>query len=106
MTTAYSPQTKRHKHFATGFLAVLLVYLLFHLFVSERSVTSLISLSAQNRSLQVQLAAVQSERAELENKVVRLHPGTLDYDLVQEQSLRMLGRGQGDAIILLDKHNG
>lgn len=106
MDITYAPQNKRHKHFATGFLALLLVYLLFHLFVSERSVTSLVTLSAQQEKLEAQLVSVQQERKNLEYKVSKLRPETMDYDLLEEESLRMLGKGHGDAIILLDKDNG
>lgn len=106
MDIAYHSQNKRHKHFTTGFLALLLVYLLFHLFVSERSVTSLVALSAQQEKLDAQLAQVQQERKSLETKVAKLRPETLDYDLLQEEALKMLGKGRIDAIILLDNDNG
>lgn len=87
-------------------MALLLVYLLFHLFVSERSVTSLVSLSAQQEKLEAQLADIQKERSDLEYKVSKLRPETLDYDLLQEETLRMLGKGHNNAIILLDNDNG
>jgi len=86
-------------------MALLLVYLLFHLFVSEGSVTSLVSLNVQQEKFEEQLINIKKERGYLEYKVSKLRPETLDYDLLQEETLRMIGKRHGHAIMLLENDN-
>lgn len=105
MGQSYFLRNKRYKQFTVGFLTLLLVYLLFHLFVSERSVTSLMSLSAQQTILEKRVAQLQQEKEELQMRVSRLRPETIDPDLLQEQAIRMLGRPDSNALILLDQQS-
>ena len=105
MGHTFTLRNKRYKQFATIFLFLLWGYLSFHLFVSERSVTSYMMLSAQEQSLDAQLDSLRAEKAVIQGRVVRLRPQTLDGDLLEEQSMIMLGRAKGNAVIVLD-HNG
>ena len=105
MGHAFTLRNKRYKQFATIFLFLLWGYLSFHLFVSERSVTSYMMLSAQEQSLDNQLGTLRAEKDMLQDRVVRLRPHTLDGDLLEEQSMIMLGRVKGNSVIILD-HNG
>lgn len=82
---------------------MLLTYLMFHLFVSERSIPSLLSLSLQESRMKTQMVILSDEYAQLSDKVVRLRPETLDPDLLDEYSIMMLGHGTAQGIILLDK---
>ena len=93
----------RHKTILTAFLLMLLTYLMFHLFVSERSIPSLLSLSLQESRMKTQMVILSDEYAQLSDKVVRLRPETLDPDLLDEYSIMMLGHGTAQGIILLDK---
>ena len=102
MGQAYFLKHKRYRQFASIFLFLLWGYLSFHLFVSERSVTSLMTLSAQEQSLSVQLSDIQSEKALLEDHVVRLRPQSLDLDLLEEQAMVMLGHVRDNSVIILD----
>ena len=85
---------------------LLLVYLLFHLFVSERSIPSMLRLSAQEQSLRIDVATLDAEKSDLMNRVTRMRPETLDPDLVEEYSIQMLGHGSGDGIIIMDDARG
>lgn len=76
---------------------------MFHLFVSERSIPSLLSLSLQESRMKTQMVILSDEYAQLSDKVVRLRPETLDPDLLDEYSIMMLGHGTAQGIILLDK---
>ena len=54
-----------------------------------------------------QLAAVRAERQELEDKVERLRPGSLDPDLIDELARRRLSLAEPlDVIILLREEGG
>jgi cell division protein FtsB len=56
---------------------------------------------------QQELAAVRTERQELEDKVRRLRPGSLDPDLIDELARRRLSLAEPlDVIILLDQEGG
>lgn len=95
-------QTHKYQALAKTFLALILVYLLFHLFVSERSIPSLLSLSKQEKEIEVRLASLTTQRDELMGRVTRLRPETMDHDLIEEYSIQMLGHGAGDAVIIMD----
>ncbi len=99
-------QTQKYQRLAKAFLGLMLVYLLFHLFVSERSLPSLLSLSKQQAELEIKLVDLKTERDYLKDRVVRLRPETLDPDLIEDYSIQMLGHGGGDAIILMDDARG
>lgn len=85
-----------------AFLALMLLYLLFHLFVSERSIPSMMRLSLQQNSMQIELASLNAKKAELMDSVTRLRPETLDPDMVDEYSIQMLGHGSGENIIIMN----
>ena len=99
---------KSHQYqiLAKTFLMLLLVYLLFHLFLSERSIPSLIMLSQKEKALEKQLSGLHVQRDNVANRVVRLRPETLDPDLVEEYAIQMLGHRGGEAIIMLDDKQG
>jgi cell division protein FtsB len=85
-----------------SFLGLMLLYLLFHLFVSERSIPSMMQLSMQQSEMQEQLASLNIEKAQLMDRVTRLRPETLDPDMVDEYSIQMLGHGSGENIIIMN----
>lgn len=106
MGQGYELKNKRYKRFAFIFLFLLWGYFAFHLMVSERSIPSLMILSAQNEILDAQLMTLQSERIKLHDRVTRLRPQTLDADLLEEQAMVMLGTTGGNSIIILDGRDG
>lgn len=96
---------KTYKYHVIGksFFAMILLYLLFHLFLSERSIPSLMILSHQESALENKLSQLQATRDDVFDRVTRLRPETLDQDLVEEYSIEMLGHKGGDSIIMLDE---
>ena len=94
--------SSKHKTILNVFLGMLLVYLSFHLFVSQRSIPSLLSLSIQESRMESQISNLSQEYASLTDKVIRLRPETIDPDMVEEYSIKMLGYGSSQGIILLD----
>ena len=89
-----------------AFCGLILVYLLFHLFLSERSIPSLMILSHQESTLETKLSELKTTRDDVYDRVVRLRPETLDPDLVEEYAIEMLGHRGGEAIIMLDDNQG
>lgn len=85
-------------------MLLLQLYFLFHLTFSERSIPSLIHLSAENEILDTKLASIDAERQKLEDRVIRMRPETLDPDLLTEQTLYMLGKAKGNSIALSDQN--
>jgi len=106
MGHAYFNQKKRHKGLAIAFLSLMLIYFMFHLFVSERSIPNLLSLSAQQIKLQNQLASLDVEKAHISDHVMRLRPDNLDIDLVQDYTIRMLGHSTSSGIIVMNEQRG
>ena len=83
-------------------MVMILGYLMFHLLVSERSIPSLMTLSAQEQVLDQKIATLQAEKGKLAAQVTRLRPETLDHDLLAEQAMRMLGKAPSDSVIILE----
>lgn len=81
--------------FRQNFIAVIGVclsfYFCYHLIAGERSYLRLISLNHQISQTERQLAETQQERDALERKVVMMRPGSVNRDLLEEQSRKVLG---------------
>lgn len=106
MRHAHYTFTARHRAITTAFLVMLLSYLLFHLFLSERSIPSLLSLSLKEQRMEVQLEALTTERESYYSKVARLRPDSLDADLLEEYSIRMLGRNNAaHSYVIMDENS-
>jgi cell division protein FtsB len=102
MGHAITLKKQRSIFIAKAFLILLLAYLLFHLFVSERSIPTMLQLSAQEQELSLRLATLKQNKDDLAMRVTSLRPETLDPDLVEEYAIQMLGRGVGDELIILN----
>ena len=59
-----------------------------------------IEVSAEGQALQVELAALQSEVARMENLTVRLSDNFLDLDLLDQQARDVLGLIRTDEIVI------
>ncbi len=82
--------------------AAIFSYFAYHVVHGDRGVlhANLLHREVEERSLQ--LAELSTERHELEARVRGLRRGSLDLDLLEEQSRRVLGYGaESDAMILL-----
>lgn len=77
------------------------LYFCYHLVAGERSYLRLVSLNHQIETTQTQLASVSGERSTLEQKVVMMRPGTINRDLLEEQSRKVLGFHYPDEKLLI-----
>ncbi len=66
-------------------------YFCYHLVAGERSYLRLVSLNHQISTTEQQYAMAARERADIEQKVVMMRPGSVNRDLLEEQSRKMLG---------------
>lgn len=81
---------------------LLLCYFCYHALNGERGVFAYLRLSKELASLQEQHESVKNQREALENRITRLHPKTLDADLLDEISRKDLGLvGETDKVIYL-----
>jgi cell division protein FtsB len=67
----------------------------FYLLFGANSIFSLRALKVQEAQLSSHLETVHTQRADIEDRVVRLRPDSLDWDLVEEEAQSLLGP-QGD----------
>jgi cell division protein FtsB len=85
----------------------LAVYFGYHAVVGSRGLLAWRQLNQEIEATERQLAAVRAERQELEDKVERLRPGSLDPDLIDELARRRLSLAEPlDVIILLREEGG
>ena len=69
-----------------------------HAVRGDFGVFALIQFEADARTLETELAALQAERARLENLTRRLSPDYLDLDLLDERARAVLGHMRADEI--------
>jgi cell division protein FtsB len=85
----------------------LAVYFGYHAVVGSRGLLAWRQLNQEIEATEQQLATVRAERQELEDKVRRLRPGSLDPDLIDELARRRLSLAEPlDVIILLGQEGG
>jgi cell division protein FtsB len=85
----------------------LAVYFGYHAVVGSRGLLAWRQLNRDIAATEQELAAVRAERQELEDKVRRLRPGSLDPDLIDELARRHLSLAAPlDVIILQDQEGG
>ncbi len=83
----------------------LAVYFCYHLIAGERSYLRLISLNYQVSQTEAKYEEVSKERAALEQKVVMMRPGSVNRDLLEEQSRKVLGFHYPDEKVLIKNAN-
>ncbi|MCB1537901.1 MAG: septum formation initiator family protein [Rhodospirillales bacterium] len=67
----------------------------FYLLFGANSIFNLRALKVQEAELQTHLNAVHAQRADIEDRVVRMRPGSLDWDLVEQEARAQLGSRMG-----------
>ncbi len=102
MNPVYLKQTHQYQLLAKAFLCLMAIYLLFHLFLSERSIPAWMTLSQQQEQLTQQVEHLKAYRDDLKDRAVRLRPATMDMDLVEDYAIFMLGHGRGNSIIIAE----
>ena len=63
----------------------------FYLLFGASSIFTLRTLKVQEAELQTHLETLHKQRAEIEDRVVRLRPDSLDWDLVDQEAQLKLG---------------
>ena len=81
------------------------MYFCYHLIAGERSYLRLVSLNYQISSTEKQYETAAAERAALEQKVVMMRPGSVNRDLLEEQSRKVLGFHYKDEKVLIKTVN-
>lgn len=66
-------------------------YFVYHTVQGQRSLPCLQTLRGEIEALKVEQAAVEAERAALEERVVMLRPGSINKDLLEERARYVLG---------------
>jgi cell division protein FtsB len=75
----------------TLILVLVNIYTLYHLFQGQRGIYALREASQVEQQTQHYLQELKSQRLALEDRVVRMRPGSIDPDLMEEQAMLMLG---------------
>ena len=80
-------------------------YFCYHLIAGERSYLRLVSLDHQISTTENQYGKTKAEREALEQKVVMMRPGSVNRDLLEEQSRKVLGFHYKDEKVLIKSTN-
>lgn len=80
-------------------------YFCYHLIAGERSYLRLVSLNRQIETTEKQYTLSSAERETLEQKVVMMRPGSVNRDLLEEQSRKVLGFHYKDEKVLIKNAN-
>jgi len=81
------------------------LYFCYHLIAGERSYLRLAALNSQISLAEKQYHIEAQERATLEQKVVMMRPGSVNRDLLEEQSRKVLGFHYKDEKIIFKNVN-
>ena len=91
-------------HWLALFAYGLAIYFGYHALSGSRGLLAWQELNRELQATQQELAELRAERRELEHKVSRLRPSSLDPDLIDEAARGKLSLvGPLDVIILLDE---
>jgi cell division protein FtsB len=99
--------TRQHKTRNTGVLivpaiaAVVLSYFSYHAFNGGYGIYAKQTLEERVSVLEAKLAKVSGERMRLEQRVLLLHDGSIEKDMLDEHARRSLNLAQKDEIIIL-----
>ena len=101
---AYPDFEPRLGGLAGGIFAIIAIaltsYLTFAALQGEHGLFSLFRVQAEETSLRSELARLKAERAQIQNKTIGLSTLTLDLDLLDQQSRKVLALGRPDEIII------
>lgn len=102
MNTTTRDLRRRARRLAPQVLAAcMLGYFLVHMLQGERGVMTYLRLQKDIEAAEDIRAQVAAQRGELENRVNRLQPESVDPDLLEEQARRVLNFARPDEIVIL-----
>lgn len=84
------------------FFLILIVYFIYHVFQGDRGVLAWFRLDTKISEARDQLKKLEATREGLENKVNLLSPKSLDLDMLEEQSRKILNFTREDELIVKD----
>lgn len=84
MSTRQKRNSKLSSYAVPAFCALLLSYFIYHAINGRYGTDSLAKLEDEARHLEFELAALTSERMQLDARVLLLHDGTLERDMLDE----------------------
>ncbi len=77
------------------------LYFGYHLMAGERSYWQLSSLETQVTSVEQDLAVLSEQKANIEEKVVMMRPGSINRDLLEERVRSVLGYRSADETVII-----
>lgn len=82
------------------------VYFCYHLIAGERGYLRYLSLENRIETAQADLQALTEQRADQEQKVVMMRPGSINRDLLEERARVVLGYRYADEKIIAGEGKG
>jgi len=83
---------------------LIFAYFIYHSIEGDRGLLAWRNVNLRIGEAELRLSELEKERRELEARVLRLHPQSLDVDLIEEQGRRLLSFSyENELIILFDK---
>lgn len=79
----------------------LTVYFAYHISMGERSRFRLMSLESQTVKIEAEYQTTQAKREQLEARVIKLRPGSIDPDLLEERARAVLGYARPDEHVVI-----
>ena len=94
--------TKKAKQVLAPLLAAALVtYFAYHAVQGDRGLLAWWQVRQQMDASEVELASIKAEREYLEGMISLLHPESLDLDMLDEQTRRVLAFAQPDELLII-----
>ncbi len=98
----YMPELPDFRRYARSITLVFVVfYLGFHAISGERGLVAWFQESRKLEALQTELTSLKEQRTEMEGKVKLLSAASIDPDMLDEQSRRVLGLAKPDEVVIL-----
>ena len=92
----------RFNHIAGPLFGILLfTYFVYHSIQGQHGILAWRQLDIHITKAEVTFANLQAKQAELEQSVIMLRPATLDLDMVEEQSRRLLNFTHQDDVVVI-----
>ena len=81
----------------------LVLYFALFAFEGDRSLSTLKNINLQVAEAKAELADVQAQRQEVENRVIAMRPSGIDPDLLDEAARRQLGYSEPGELVILQR---
>ena len=92
----------RFNHIIGPLFGILLfTYFVYHSIQGQHGILAWRQLDIHITKAEATVSSLQEKQAKLEQRVIMLRPGTLDLDMVEEQSRRMLNFTHQDDVVVI-----